>query len=301
MWSPPGAYDSAVTDGTDGDHRSDRRAVRIARGFLSPSTRSRYTDAAQDRFRATFGSKPTCAVCGSRDVRIETVRQDTASTRAGAPGKTFHMRVCGTCGFVGNPENIFDYRSYEHVEDLTNAARTGTPDRAGREFHMAQMAIEILGRDGLEVLIFGAGRSFDNQHIGRCRRSATSPSPTSCRSGTTPSSSTPTCRRHAASRSSSPARWSSTSWTRRPTSRACSTTSSPTGCSSARPTCTTAASSLGRPTSSSAATPRTTRPTRWNASPRRTASSSTSGSRWSRRATAVRASATCCSPDPRSS
>ena len=165
-WSSPGAYNSAVTDGTDGDHRSDRRAARIARGFLSPSTRSRYTDVAQDRVRAVFGSKPTCAVCGSRDVRIETVRQDTASTRAGAPGKTFHMRVCGTCGFVGNPENIFDYRSYEHVEDLTNAARTGTPERAGREFHMAQMAIEILGRDGLEVLIFGAGRSFDNQHIG---------------------------------------------------------------------------------------------------------------------------------------
>lgn len=75
------------------------------------------------------------------------------------------MHVCRTCGFVANPENLFDYRSYEHVEDLTNAARTGTPERRGREFHMARMAIDILGRDDLEVLVFGAGRSFDNQHI----------------------------------------------------------------------------------------------------------------------------------------
>ena len=30
---------------------------------------------------------------------------------------------------------------------------------------MAKMAIDILGRDDLEVLVFGAGRSFDNRHI----------------------------------------------------------------------------------------------------------------------------------------
>ena len=93
------------------------------------------------------------------------MRQDTASTRAGLAGKTFHMRVCGVCGHVGNPENLYDYRAYEHLDDLTKAARTGTPERPGREFHMARMAIDILDRDDLEVLIFGAGRSFDNHHI----------------------------------------------------------------------------------------------------------------------------------------
>jgi hypothetical protein len=81
------------------------------------------------------------------------------------PGKTFHMRVCGVCGHVGNPDNLFDYRTFEHLDDLNRAARTGTPERPGREFHMARMAIDILGRDDLDVFIFGAGRSFDNHHI----------------------------------------------------------------------------------------------------------------------------------------
>jgi hypothetical protein len=154
-----------VTNGRKAGPGSDPRVVRIARGLLRPSTRSRYTAEARDRVRSALGPKSTCLVCGSRDVRIETVRQDTAATRAGAIGKTFHMRVCRTCGFVGNPENTLDYRTYEHVGDLANAARMGTPERRGREFHMAQMAIDILGRSDLEVLIFGVGRSFDNHHV----------------------------------------------------------------------------------------------------------------------------------------
>ena len=109
---------------------------------------------------------PPCVICGA-PTRVVTARQDTAGVRAGAPGKTLRMFVCGTCGFVNNPENMFDYRSFEHVEDLANAARTGRPDRPGREFHMAQMAIDILGQDGLEVLDYGAGRSLDNVHIAK--------------------------------------------------------------------------------------------------------------------------------------
>jgi len=75
------------------------------------------------------------------------------------------MFTCRACGFVRNPENVYDYRSLGHVEEMSNAARTGRLDRPGREFHMTQMAIDILGRADLDVLVYGAGRSLDNRHI----------------------------------------------------------------------------------------------------------------------------------------
>ena len=81
------------------------------------------------------------------------------------PGKTFRLRVCRVCGHVGNPDNIHDYRAFEQLDQLPDRARIGTADRLGREFHMAKMAIDILGREDLEVLVYGAGRSFDNHHI----------------------------------------------------------------------------------------------------------------------------------------
>ena len=153
-----------VTTGTGRGRRSDHRLVRVARGFLDPATRGRYAAVARDRLRGTVRRSPRCAICGA-PTRVVTVRQDTASVRAGGPAKTFHMFVCRVCGFVGNPENTFDYRSFERVDEMANAARTGRADRPGREFYMAQMAADILGRDGLEVLVYGAGRSLDNLHI----------------------------------------------------------------------------------------------------------------------------------------
>jgi SAM-dependent methyltransferase len=76
------------------------------------------------------------------------------------------MRVCRVCGHVGNPENLRDYRTYEQVTDLPDRARIGTPELPGREFHMGAMAVDIIGREQLDVLVYGAGRSVDNQHIG---------------------------------------------------------------------------------------------------------------------------------------
>ena len=76
------------------------------------------------------------------------------------------MRICGTCGHVGNPTNLHDYRAYEQVDQLPERARVGTRELPGREFHMASMAVDILDRGNLDVLVFGAGRSYDNHHIG---------------------------------------------------------------------------------------------------------------------------------------
>jgi hypothetical protein len=110
------------------------------------------------------GRDETCAVCGSVAARVVAVRDATAASRGG-PAKTFHVRICRVCGHVANPGNTFDYRSYEQIDKLTEGGRIGTTERPGREFHMATMAAEILGRDDLEVLVYGAGRSLDNVHI----------------------------------------------------------------------------------------------------------------------------------------
>jgi hypothetical protein len=157
-----------VRDGNGSDaERSARRIARVAGGFIRPSTRSLYVAAARQRIGTTLSRTPpeVCVVCGSRAANVVTVTDATFATRGQTQGRTFHVRVCRACGHVGNPENTHDYRHYERLDKLTDGPRIGTPEREGREFHMASMAIDILGRDDLEVLVFGAGRSFDNQHI----------------------------------------------------------------------------------------------------------------------------------------
>jgi hypothetical protein len=126
-----------------------RRVARIGLRLLRPYPR---------RLKVRR-SDEACLVCGRKGVGIATV------TSAKDPAKTFRMRICRRCGHVANPENIHDYRKFRKLEALPLRARIGTPDRRGREFHMAEMGLEILGRDGVSVLVYGAGRSFDNHHI----------------------------------------------------------------------------------------------------------------------------------------
>ncbi len=145
--------------------RSAGRLARVTRGLVRPSTRSYYVGAVRRRISAILApaTEGVCIVCGS-SARVVTVTQPMAAT-ATRPPRTFHVLVCQVCGHVGNPENTHDYRNYLSIDKLTPSARIGTPERPGREFHMAAMAIDILGRDDIEVLIFGAGRSYDNHHI----------------------------------------------------------------------------------------------------------------------------------------
>lgn len=82
-----------------------------------------------------------------------------------APKRTCRMEICVRCGHVSNPANVHDYARYKDVGDFRMKPRVGTTDRKGREFFMAQMAIDILGRTDLDVLVYSAGRSLDNHHI----------------------------------------------------------------------------------------------------------------------------------------
>jgi SAM-dependent methyltransferase len=100
--------------------------------------------------------KNACIVCLSGPTRVQTVKRRERS---------FPLRICKSCGYVSNYTNTVDYTKFTSVDRFELTARVGTKERPGREYHMAEMGAEILGRDGLRVNVFGAGRSLDYLHI----------------------------------------------------------------------------------------------------------------------------------------
>ena len=85
------------------------------------------------------------------------------------------VNSCGHCGFVAMEVGPSHYRTATSLDQLPRLKpRMGTTERPGREFQMAQMALQILGRKrAQDVLVFGAGRSLDNLHIQRLPRAGT--------------------------------------------------------------------------------------------------------------------------------
>lgn len=100
-------------------------------------------------------------VCRSPGVQHSIVRFAKNSA------KVCHIGICRRCGYISNQANTKDYRTRESIDELPASTRIGTGERPGREYHMSKMAADILQRDNLEVLVYGAGRSLDNRHIER--------------------------------------------------------------------------------------------------------------------------------------
>lgn len=102
-----------------------------------------------------------CLVCSAPRVRRRSVTSKADAT------KVRDVTVCQDCGFVGIAElPVVRYRDKTSMDQLPGGGlRIGTTDRPGREFQMGRMAVDILGRDGLDLLVYGAGRSLDNHHL----------------------------------------------------------------------------------------------------------------------------------------
>jgi SAM-dependent methyltransferase len=81
--------------------------------------------------------------------------------------RTYQVRVCNSCRYVSNFDNTVDYTKFESVDKFQLTTRVGTEESTGREFYMAEMGADILRRTGLRVMVFGAGRSLDYQHIAK--------------------------------------------------------------------------------------------------------------------------------------
>lgn len=155
--------------------RAVRRLARVAKGFAAPSSRDRYVAEARKRLRGDHANHSSvqkgqrCLVCGSRRLWGRTV------TYAKDPAKELDVHTCRDCGYIHIPKAVSFYSALSTYEQLhlpaavtgTAVSRAGTQEQPGREFHMAKMAIDILRRDNVEVLVYGAGSSLDNQHIAK--------------------------------------------------------------------------------------------------------------------------------------
>lgn len=100
-----------------------------------------------------------CVVCGTQTEVIEIGCEVKPYVGKRQPGL-----FCPLCGMLQFPENTEDYvkvvetdASESGLKDLRNA----TDERPGREFHMAQMALEILNRPDITISFFGAGLNTD--------------------------------------------------------------------------------------------------------------------------------------------
>ena len=85
------------------------------------------------------------------------------------------VNLCDDCGYLAIDEmGASHHRAATSLDELPNCERIGNTERPGREFQMARMALQILGRKGgQDVLVYGAGRSLDNVDIERLRRAGT--------------------------------------------------------------------------------------------------------------------------------
>ncbi len=99
-----------------------------------------------------------CRVCSTFDTRRKVVTNRRTGRRTA-------VRTCSRCGHVAILDNFHDYTESQDVADLGHAPRCGTLDTTGREFGMAKLATDVLRRNRMDVLIYGAGRSLDNVHI----------------------------------------------------------------------------------------------------------------------------------------
>jgi len=88
-----------------------------------------------------------CVICGSPRSAYESV------TFENNPKLVRSVSACSGCGYVSIAELPLDrYRGKTSVDELpSGGTRIGTQEKPGREFKMARMAIDILGRTDLEV------------------------------------------------------------------------------------------------------------------------------------------------------
>jgi hypothetical protein len=150
-----------------------RKAKRVLKGLADPDSRGAYLEEARRRLRReerltrperdAESGRPRCLICGSGRLRE---RQVTYTRDA---SKSCDVRICMACGYVHMPGHVESrYQGKTDMEQLPEGhSRLGTIDVPGREFHMAKMAVDILGGSRHDVLLYGAGRSLDNHHMAK--------------------------------------------------------------------------------------------------------------------------------------
>lgn len=118
--------------------------------------------------RRTRGKDPArCLVCGAAKTPFRSIRFGDN------PRLERQFACCQGCGFIQIAELTRDrYQGKTSLDDLPEVGhgRLGDAEEPGREFKMTRLALDILGRSGVEVLLYGIGRSQDDRHVARMPR-----------------------------------------------------------------------------------------------------------------------------------
>lgn len=106
-----------------------------------------------------------CPVCGGEEEVI-------TNTCRVAPykDKTMSGYECKACGFVRHPDNLGEYRKILKEQTgvgLLRTLRNATDERPGREFYMAEMGLEIVGKPNASISFFGSGLNTDHLWVKR--------------------------------------------------------------------------------------------------------------------------------------
>lgn len=106
-----------------------------------------------------------CPVCGGHeDIVSHTCRVKPFKE------KTMRGYQCRSCGLIRYPANLGGFSkvvSRESLEGNLRNLRNATDERAGREFYMAEMGMEILGKHNASVSFFGSGLNTDHHWLKR--------------------------------------------------------------------------------------------------------------------------------------
>jgi len=85
-------------------------------------------------------------------------------------GKAMRGHQCRRCGLIRHPDNTASYQEVVQViEDEQNYKnwRNAGDERPGREFYMAEMGLEIVGKVDASVSFFGSGLNTDHLWLKR--------------------------------------------------------------------------------------------------------------------------------------
>lgn len=81
------------------------------------------------------------------------------------PDRRCHYHECVECGFIRVLGNAWSFVSEGFLPGSRTGPRVGSDEHGGREFHMANLGLQMLPATTAEVLIVGAGNSLDWKHI----------------------------------------------------------------------------------------------------------------------------------------
>lgn len=107
----------------------------------------------------------SCVVCGH-----PTAVEKQTCQYAPYKGKTLLISRCRHCGLIRLPTNVGRFAKEINPQTLDGelrGLRNATDARPGREFHMAQMAIDIIQDHACEISFFGSGTNRDWQWVQR--------------------------------------------------------------------------------------------------------------------------------------